>query len=137
VTLTARTLIAIALSAAAIAVGVGAVLLSRGGDGTGIRGRVTGGCVTGECAEQPTPKVGLQRVVRAARPHEASDNGTELVTTFRSAEDGTFRLSLPPGRYRIDEDPRSPAPGFMKSVVVDVRKGHFTKVYLFYDIGMR
>jgi hypothetical protein len=70
----------------------------------------------------------------SARP---SDNGTELVTTFRSAEDGTFRLSLPPGRYRIDEDPRSPARGFMKSVVVDVRKGHFTKVYLFYDIGMR
>jgi len=113
---------------------IAAVLRTDGADGSGIRGRVTGGCIVEGC--HPTPKVGLQRVLRwTIAPKEGKP--FPLVKKFRSAEDGIFRVSLPPGHYLIDQDPKSPAEGFMKAVEVTVREGQFAEVDLFYDVGMR
>jgi hypothetical protein len=51
---------------------------------------------------------------------------------FHSTAGGEFRISLPPGHYLIDEDPKSPAEGLLSPVEVTVRKGEFEEVRLFY-----
>jgi hypothetical protein len=123
---------------------VSAALLFRhdGDEGSGIRGQVTGGCFGDGC--HPIPKVGLQRVFRweagctlGIPSAKCAQRPLPLVKKFRSAGDGAFRVLLPPGRYVIDQDPKSPAAGLMEPLAVTVREGEFTKAYVFYDNGYR
>jgi hypothetical protein len=97
---------------------------------SGIRGRVTAGCLGEGCHQTAT--VGLQEV-RRATSGVREGNKFPLVKTFWSAKDGTFEVSLPPGDYLIDEDLKSPAQGVMHPLSVTVREGEFTEVELFYD----
>lgn len=103
-------------------------------DGSGIRGRVFAGCIGGKCALAPvTPTVGLQVASRTkAGPNE--ETPAPLVRKFWSAKDGTFRVSLPPGYYLINQDPKSPAVGAMHAAGVVVHEGEFTEIDLLYEI---
>jgi len=124
---------AVVALAVVVVVAGGAYLFSKDdADRSGIRGRVTGGCIVEGC--HPVPKVGLQRVLRWTA---TTNKPFPLVKKFWSAEDGTFEVSLPSGHYMIDQDPKSPADGLMEPLEVTVRKGKFTEVDPFYDIGMR
>lgn len=55
---------------------------------------------------------------------------------FHSAEDGTFTVSLPPGRYLIQDDPKFVANGILSPVEVNVRAGEFEEVDLYYTLPM-
>jgi hypothetical protein len=98
---------------------------------SGIQGRVKVGCLT-RISCLPVPAVGLQRIHRWD-PTTTRGSDFPLVKTFRSKPDGTFKVSLPPGHYLIDDDPASPAPGDMKPVEIYVSAGKFTEVDPFYD----
>lgn len=100
---------------------------------SGIEGRVTVGpsCPVVRAGE-PCPDRPLQALVLVRRP-----NG-DLVTRFRSAPDGTFRVLLDPGRYVLD--PQSPNRAGLPSagpVDVTVAAGSFTHVEIPYDSGIR
>ena len=125
-----RLLVAAAIGIAFVAA---VVVRARGDDGkkSGIHGQVLAGCL-GEQGADPQPVIGIQQV-RRWREHAAS----QLVRRFRSDSDGSFSVSLPPGRYLIVPDPASPAEGLMKPLDVDVRRGKTTEVDPFYDCGMR
>ena len=99
-------------------------------DRSGIRGQVGAGCLGEGCHQTPT--IGLQEVRRATEGVKAGHK-FPLVTKFWSRKDGTFEVSLPPGYYIIDEDPRSPPEGVMHPLGVTVREGEFTEVELFYE----
>ncbi|HSM60857.1 MAG TPA: hypothetical protein VK849_08680 [Longimicrobiales bacterium] len=59
-----------------------------------------------------------------------------LVTRFRSAEDGTFRVGLRPGRYVLEPEPGDPLPVAPEQEVT-VDAGIWTEVVVFYDTGIR
>ena len=128
--------IAIGLVVAVIGlVGTVRVVTSSEEHDSGIQGRVKAGCLT-RILCLPVPAVGLQRIHRWD-PTTKRGTAFPLVKTFRSKPDGTFKVSLPPGHYLIDEDPASPPAGAMKPLEVYVDQGRFTEVDPFYDEGRR
>src|SRR3954451_24011469 len=93
--------LAIAVILALTALLAAASLLTRDDRTSGIRGRVTTGCVVEGC--HPKAVVGLQRIHRwdpATKPGEEFP----LVKKFSSDPDGTFEVLLPPGHYLVDQD---------------------------------
>jgi hypothetical protein len=102
---------------------------------SGIRGLVLLGpqCPVVQ-AGSPCPDIPMEADVRVV------DGATSrVVTTFRSAPDGSFRVGLAPGRYRLE--PLPPRPGsslpFAKPVDITVRPHVFTEVVISYDTGIR
>jgi hypothetical protein len=63
-------------------------------------------------------------------------DGREL-TRFRSADDGSFRVSLPPGAYTLREVVAGGQPPSLKPVSVTVPPGAFVHVVLLFDTGIR
>jgi len=60
------------------------------------------------------------------------------VARFTSGSDGTFRVGLTTGTYRLEEVVNPPgSPPSMKPVTVEVRAGVFTHVALIFDTGIR
>jgi Prealbumin-like fold domain len=57
---------------------------------------------------------------------------------FTSASDGSFRLALPPGTYRLEEVVANPgAPPSLKPVTITVSSGTYSRVVLLFDTGIR
>jgi len=129
-------------AACVIAVG-GVALLTDGGDGeSGLRGRVTSGCVRDGCPPL-APAVRHQVVLRWKEgcvlgfPNaECPQKRLPVVARFRSARDGTFRVKLPPGRYLIVENTGSLQNGALREVEVTVHAGRFQEVNLEYILPM-
>jgi hypothetical protein len=65
-----------------------------------------------------------------------AEDGHEL-TRFRSANDGTFRVPLPPGDYTLREVVESGQPPSLKPVSATVPPGAFVHVVLLFDTGIR
>ncbi len=64
-------------------------------------------------------------------------NGNE-VTRFTSAHDGSFRISVAPGRYTLAEVVGTAGtPPSLKPVTVTVPPGQFVHVALMFDTGIR
>jgi hypothetical protein len=113
---------------------VAALVVTACGDDradSGIHGRVLAGCLD-EQGNDPRPVVAVQQVQRWRER-----GSPQLVQRFRSESDGTFSVSLPPGRYLIVADPASFTNGLMKPLDVNVVAGESTEVDPFYDCGMR
>ena len=75
------------------------------------------------------------------RPYEASiqvlgADGHEA-TQFTSRADGTFRLELQPGTYRLRPVPGGPPLPRGEEQVVTVEVGGFARVLIHYDTGIR
>ena len=69
-------------------------------------------------------------VVRDPTGHE--------IARFTSGADGTFRVVLNPGTYRLEEIVDLPdSPPSLKPVSVVVRPGTFTHLALIFDTGIR
>jgi hypothetical protein len=66
--------------------------------------------------------------------HRRPDRG--VVKRFRSRANGTFRVDLAPGRYRLIPRP-PPGPGRADPVNVKVRPHRFTRKDITYDSGLR
>lgn len=64
----------------------------------------------------------------------ASDN--HIAAEFRSADDGTFRVELPPGRYLVEPQQGDPLP-IASPQEVTVVAGRFTQIHVDYDSGIR
>ena len=64
----------------------------------------------------------------------ASDN--YVAAEVRSAEDGTFRVELPPGRYLVEPQPGDPLP-IAPAQEVTVVEGRFAQIEVDYDSGIR
>jgi len=57
---------------------------------------------------------------------------------FTSANDGRFRLAVPPGTYRLEEVVANPgSPPSLKPVTVTVSSGTYVHVVLLFDTGIR
>jgi hypothetical protein len=65
-----------------------------------------------------------------------AEDGREL-TRFRSADDGSFRVSLPPGAYTLREVVAGGQPPSLKPVSVTVPPGDYVHVVLLFDTGIR
>jgi hypothetical protein len=97
----------------------------------GIRGSVTLGptCPVqreGESCEQPyAATLLLYRTGSRSRPR-----------TLKSGADGTFRVALRAGRYRLVPKNGVPYPRAEPQIVI-VRSGRFTRVVVAYDTGIR
>jgi hypothetical protein len=81
------------------------------------------------------PQRACQRVLKNTNGYDT--NGA-VVTRFCSAKNGSYRVSVPPGRYMIvsDHPNRLETVGSLKPVgPVEVRGGGFTTKDIYYDNG--
>lgn len=73
-------------------------------------------------------------------PHQAwvtlVDGDGDVVTRFRTGEDGRFRVGLRPGDYVLEPDAGDPFPT-SSPVEASVVEGAFTDVVLSFDTGIR
>lgn len=75
----------------------------------------------------------------APRPHEADVvvlSESRFVTSFRTGEDGRFRVGLPPGTYLLVPEAGDPFP-VATDEEVEVAAGVYTEVTLSFDTGIR
>ena len=120
-----------ALLVTAVALLTGSAIADDGPD-SGVRGQVR---IAPTCPVQHQGEKcwrGYETTVRIARLPERS-----FVKRVHTGERGGFRTELAPGRYRLR--PRSGKDGypFCSSRDVTVTSGHFTKVLLYCDTGIR
>lgn len=76
----------------------------------------------------------------ADRPYATDLRATEAagaVTSFRSGEDGTFRVALPPGTYVIHGAGEGAGPPTCTSPEFEVLAGAYTEVAVGCDSGIR
>jgi hypothetical protein len=59
------------------------------------------------------------------------------VAGLKTAADGTFKITLPPGKYQVVEVTTGGAPPSLKAVPFTVVDGQFTHVVLLFDTGIR
>ena len=107
--------------------------LERPPPGTGIAGTVTIGPMCPVVQEgTPCPDQPFQATIVIL------DEDGDEVTEFESAEDGTFSLRLPPGRYTVvPQSPNAGAPPVAAEQEVEVRDGQYAHVDIQYDSGIR
>jgi hypothetical protein len=108
------------------------------GDGTtdgqiGIRGLATAGPVCP--VVRPNDPACADRPVAGATVHVIDETGTEVATLETDAT-GAFRVTLPPGRYRLVSDPVQGLMGTAQPVDVTVGTT-LAQVTLLYDTGIR
>ncbi len=80
--------------------------------------------------ENPCPDLPYRAWIRV----RTSDGGS--VTRIRAGEDGRFRVGLRPGLYVLDPESGNPFP-FASDQEVEVEKGKYTEVTVFFDTGIR
>jgi hypothetical protein len=111
--------------------------------------------VTGMNAEPPSGSTGIEGVITTGPIHGGpsrkgetdsaplSDvafevkNDTGVVTSFTTATDGSFRVTVPPGHYLIRRVGNRPRLGGGGQFTVDVSPGSFAKVHFECDSGIR
>lgn len=95
--------------------------------------------IEGQVSFGPTSPVVRPGMVNY-RPYQATitilDEEGQTVTQFQSDVDGTFRVSLKPGRYTLIPESPGPRPHAAKQTVT-VSEGEFTQVRINYDSGIR
>jgi Carboxypeptidase regulatory-like domain len=108
-----------------------------GCDGSNVQSQNSG--IEGQVSYGPISPI-ARPGVNNSRPYQATvtvlDQNGQTVTQFQSNADGTFRVSLKPGRYTL----RPEAPGTYPHAaqqVVTVSAGKFTQVRIYYDSGIR
>jgi hypothetical protein len=99
---------------------------------------ITGSGITGRVLLGPTCPV--QRPGQSCvRPYQTSvavfTRAGHRLKTFRSGRDGRFRVGLRPGHYTLKAT-RGGLPRLTPTPVT-VRPGHFTRVTLMFDTGIR
>jgi Carboxypeptidase regulatory-like domain len=97
---------------------------------SGIEGQVSFGPIS------PLARPGVSNY----RPYQAAitvlDEDSQVVTQFQTNADGTFRVSLEPGRYILRPEASGPRPRAAKQAVT-VSGGKFTHARINYDSGIR
>ena len=109
--------------------GSGVVLDVSGLQGVTLRGPVCPGPV------RVPPVPGCVDVPVSVSLKILSSDGT-LVTRFKTAQDGTFKVNLAPGRYTVSSD-QAVISGRIAPVPVTVMDQTFTTVELHLDSGIR
>lgn len=101
---------------------------------SGVEGRVLAGptCPV-EIEASPCPARPVQTKVRVL----AASPGNTPVTTFRTEEDGTFRVPLDPGDYLLVPEIEDTGALFAKPTTVTVPADGFVQVDVFLDTGIR
>jgi hypothetical protein len=101
---------------------------------SGIQGRVLAGptCPV-EIEASPCPDRPVQATVRVL----AESPGNPPVTTFRSEEDGAFRVPLEPGGYLLVAEVAGTGALSARPVPVTVVEGTYAMVDVFLDTGIR
>ena len=100
-----------------------------GGTDSGIQGTVTYGPTC------PVQHVGGPSCVRPYSAEIAVRQGTRTVTTFHSAANGAFRVSLQPGTYSLAST-RTGLPT-LKPLDVTVQPHTYTTITVMFDSGIR
>lgn len=101
---------------------------------SGVEGRVLAGptCPV-EMATSPCPARPVQTTVRVL----AASPGNAAVTTFRTEEDGSFRVTLDPGDYLLVPEVEDTGALFAKPTNVTVPADGFAHVDVLLDTGIR
>jgi hypothetical protein len=101
---------------------------------SGVEGRVLAGptCPV-EIEASPCPARPVQTTVRVL----AASPGNAAVTTFRTEEDGTFRVPLDPGVYLLVPAIEDTGALFAKPTNVTVPAEGYVRVDVFLDTGIR
>ena len=101
---------------------------------SGVEGRVLAGptCPV-EIEASPCPARPVQTTVRVL----AASPGNAAVTTFRSEEDGSFRVPLDPGDYLLVPEVEDTGALFARPTAVTVPADGFAQVDVFLDTGIR
>lgn len=123
------------LLAAVLAFGV--LIASCDGNGTTVGSGIEGSVTIG-----PMCPVVQEGTPCPDQPYQADvvvrDDAGDVITTFRSAEDGTFRVALKAGSYTLDpQSPDGASLPYAAPVDVVVRSGAYTHVDISYDSGIR
>jgi hypothetical protein len=107
------------------------------GSGAGISGRVVAGPTCPVETLPPDPKCAPAPVAARVRVTRRSDH--HLVAQPRTRSDGSFRIRLRPGRYSVTARPvaAGPLPRCPSGIHATVRTGHYTRVAISCDSGIR
>lgn len=107
------------------------------GAGTGIRGRVVASPTCPVERDPPDPQCAPRALAAVVRIYRLSDHHT--VARLHTGDDGRFRLRLRRGRYGVNARPAAGGllPSCPKGVRATVRRGHFTRVTIDCDTGIR
>jgi hypothetical protein len=103
-------------------------------DATGIAGAVVAGPTCPVVTDPPDPSCADRPVAGAVLV--VSVNGTEL-TRVTSASDGTFRVALAPGTYRVIPQPVDGLLGTAAEQEVVVEAQALAEIVVSYDTGIR
>ena len=130
-----KSLLRLALVAFALACGCGSA--SGQVSHSGVVGRVLAGPTCP--VERVPPDTGCAPRPLAARLRITRTGGSASGRVVRSGSDGRFRVELGPGRYTITPLRRagSPFPRPGPPQTVTVRPGHYSRVTVTYDTGIR
>jgi len=115
--------------------------LAAAGCGSAVPAAPVDSGIEGVATAGPTCPVAVAGQSCPPRPISAQvavqDESGREVTRFTTAQDGHFKVSLPPGRYRLVQPPSPPMPRLIDPVPVTVVAGGYTSVQLDFDTGIR
>lgn len=111
--------------------GLNTAACDRPATDSGVQGEVRIGPI------QPVEQPGVEN----SRPYAATllirrSVDRKVVTQTTSAEDGSFKVLLPPGRYVLEPVNGDPVP-YAESQTFEVIAGRFTTLRVDYDSGIR
>ncbi|HTN24790.1 MAG TPA: hypothetical protein VL120_12435 [Solirubrobacteraceae bacterium] len=125
------------LASALVLVALAAAAAPATGAGQGISGRVVAGPTCPVETIPPDPRCAPAAVAARVRVVRRSDH--HLVAQPRTRTDGSFRIRLRPGRYSVTARPVAggPLPRCPPGINATVRAGHYTRVAISCDSGIR
>jgi hypothetical protein len=100
--------------------------------GTGIEGVIAVGPIHGGPS-----RIGIPDSKPLTNAAFVVENEKGAVASFVTDDQGHFRISLPPGHYRVSIKDKKPSIGRYGPFEVDVATGQMTKVQWYCDTGMR
>ncbi|MFA5891567.1 MAG: hypothetical protein WDA27_11560 [Actinomycetota bacterium] len=104
---------------------------SKPAGNSGIRGRaLLGPSCPVQTEENPCPDTPYREPILVLR-------GDDVIATIRPGADGSFRVALNPGAYRLRKPGSAPLPSGPSPETVVVREGAYTEQDLSFDSGIR
>ncbi len=126
------------LGASAVAVFVLLPAATTGGStGSGLYGTVTKGPITPVCRQGVPCDAPAQVTLVFSRSRTTRGGGTFAWKRARSDRNGRYRIALPPGFYEVRSTVKIGMGRLPRPHAVHVRAGHWDRIDLFFDTGIR
>lgn len=113
------------------------VSTSSGASGSGLYGTVRKGPIMPVCRQGVPCDAPAQVTLIFARSKSSPGGGTFTWARVRSDENGRYRIALAPGFYDVRSTVKIGLTKLPKPHAVHVRAGHWDRINLFFDTGIR